>query len=443
VGWGMSAKSPYEATLDDLPDEWGEVPIVELGKVLSGSTPSRDVPTYWGGDIPWVTPGELTGLRSKYISQTIEAITPDGLNGSGANLLPQNSLLITTRATLGSRAINTRPMATNQGFKSIVFKNPTDANYYYHWAEKLVPELTRRASGTTFLEISGSQFCQIRVPNPPESERVKIAQILDTLDTQIRQTEALIAKLERIKQGLLTDLLTRGIDQNGQLRPTPDQAPHLYKDSRLGRIPREWGESIVGSEFEIQLGKMLDAEKNAGELKPYLGNKAVQWEHINLSELSEIRLTTSDKDRFRLQSGDLLVCEGGEVGRAALWEEQIEECYYQKALHRLRPINTFRPELMLQLLRFWSQRDVISNYTSQTSIAHLTKEKLAQVPLPVPPVTEQETIINVLNSHRHRIESEQKNLSALLSLKIGLMDDLLTGRVRVTPLLEEAQQRKA
>lgn len=271
-----------------------------------------------------------------------------------------------------------------------------------------------------------------------EGDQARIAQVIDTLDTALHETEAIIAKLEAVKQGLLHDLLTRGIDANGELRPPQSEAPHLYKQSPLGWIPKEWALSSIGDQFEIQLGKMLDGQKNSGVLKPYLGNKAVQWDRIDLGEIQQVRLSKSDLNRFRLQKGDLLVCEGGEVGRAAIWEDEIDECYYQKALHRLRPRHGFQPRLLLEVLRYLMSGDALSEYVSRTSIAHLTQEKLATVPLPTPKVDEQERMVIEILAAKQRQETEEHDLQKFKLLKSGLMDDLLTGRVRVTPLLEAA-----
>ncbi len=443
----MSAESGYEQLLKEIPADWDDVPIAQLGKVVSGSTPSRDVPGYWGGKIPWVTPGELTGLNSRQISQTNESITPQGLNGSGANLLPEGSLLITTRATLGARAINSVPMATNQGFKSIVFTNPVDTDYYYYWTEKLVPELRRRASGTTFLEISGSQFSQIRVPSPPEHERVKIAQILDTLDTQIRQTEALIAKLEYIKQGLLTDLLTRGIDQSGQLRPTPEQAPHLYKDSPLGRIPRQWSVAPLGSLSEIVSGVTLGGTSPglSARLVPYLRVANVQDGFLDLSEIKYIRVTTADAEKYRLKEGDVLMNEGGDydkLGRGTVWRNEIADCIHQNHVFRVRPNANV---LLSDYLAAYSASPGGKNYflrasKQSTNLASINSTQLKAFPIPLAPLSEQRTIMSLLSGMGARIDSESLSLRKLLTKKSGLMDDLLTGRVRVTPLLDTAGQ---
>ncbi|MDP1896026.1 MAG: hypothetical protein Q8K87_18115, partial [Hydrogenophaga sp.] len=96
-----------------------------------------------------------------------------------------------------------------------------------------------------------------------------------------------------------------------------------FQPSEIGPIPRDWTLSTVGAEFNVQLGKMLDAERNVGIEKPYLGNKAVQWGRVEVSETQTMRMSRADLEKFRLQSGDLLVCEGGEVGRAAIWDAPL------------------------------------------------------------------------------------------------------------------------
>jgi type I restriction enzyme S subunit len=436
----MSAESRYESMLEGLPTDWGTVPIAELGKVVSGSTPSRDVPAYWGGKIPWVTPGELTGLNSKHISQTNESITSQGLSGSGANLLPEGSLLVTTRATLGARAINSVPMATNQGFKSIVFRNPGEADYYYYWTEKLVPELTRRASGTTFLEISGSQFSQIRVPNPPQPERVKITQILDTLDTQIRQTEALIAKLERIKQGLLTDLLTRGIDQDGQLRPTPGQAPHLYKDSPLGQIPREWAireMREVADVVDPQPDHRTPPETDGGV--PYIGIGDFDWAgNIDTSACRKVIWSAYDKQkaRFAIRAEDIIFGKIGTIGLpkklpAGIFALSANVLLIQPKGQRSFIFHFLNSEGLI------TQVKEITNTTSQPALGIETMRKLL---VPDPAEQVKSRIAEVIDAHESVLKAEVLSLNQLSQQKAGLMDDLLTGRVRVTPLLDTAEQ---
>ena len=205
-----------------------------------------------------------------------------------------------------------------------------------------------------------------------------------------------------------------------------------YKQSEVGEIPEDWAISTVGVEFSIQLGKMLDTEKNAGVPKPFLGNRAVQWGRIDLTAIGEIKLTPSDLQRLRLQEGDLLVCEGGEIGRAAVWQQPIEECYYQKALHRLRPLRGYNVQLMLNILQRLTSTGFLLNFVTQTSIAHLPKDKFETVPIPVPSTkAEQEAIAEALSDAEALIESLEQLLTKKRQIKKGAMQELLTGKKRL------------
>jgi type I restriction enzyme S subunit len=207
--------------------------------------------------------------------------------------------------------------------------------------------------------------------------------------------------------------------------------PPGYKQTEVGVIPEEWEVSSVGREFEIKLGKMLDAEKNVGTPKPYLGNRAVQWDQIDISNLPTVPMTRADIERFRLRKGDLLVCEGGEVGRAAIWEGQLGECYYQKALHRLRPLRGFNSQVMAALLRQWADKGLLANYVTQTSIAHLPREKFMEMPMPVPPLPEQRAIATALSDVDALLAALDRLIAKQRDLKQAAMQQLLTGQTRL------------
>lgn len=153
-----------------------------------------------------------------------------------------------------------------------------------------------------------------------------------------------------------------------------------------------------GEIFEIQLGKMLDEKKNVGEPRLYLANRDVQWGRCDVSALGSMRFTESDRARFRLRKGDLLVCEGGEVGRTAVWNDEIAECYYQKAIHRLRPLCDVESRYILHYMRWAADQRLFGKLTSSTSIAHLTKTKLAKFSIPLPPLAEQKRIAAILDA---------------------------------------------
>ena len=196
-------------------------------------------------------------------------------------------------------------------------------------------------------------------------------------------------------------------------------------------LPDGWTLSTVGAEFDVQLGKMLDRAKNTGISKPYLGNRSVQWGQILTEELDRMRMSSEDMQRYRLERGDLLVCEGGEVGRSAIWDAPIPECYYQKALHRLRTRDGYEPKLMMAFLGYWASTDAFSGIVTQTSIAHLTKEKLEAIPLPVPPGEEQVAITSALSDFDTLLDALDALIEKKRGLKAGAMQRLLTGRQRL------------
>jgi type I restriction enzyme, S subunit len=199
----------------------------------------------------------------------------------------------------------------------------------------------------------------------------------------------------------------------------------------VGVIPEDWSVSSVGKEFTVQLGKMLDAAKNVGTLKPYIGNRAVQWGRVELDAIATVPMTQSDLQRFRLRAGDLLVCEGGEIGRAAIWKEPISECYYQKALHRLRAKRGYDAPLLRYLLELWASSGYLANHVTQTSIAHLPKDKLEVVPIPLPPLPEQRAIAGALSDVDELIGALDRLIAKKRAIKQATMQQLLTGKTRL------------
>lgn len=429
----------YEAFLRQLPADWEQKEITQVGAVVGGGTPSRAVPSFWRGSIPWVTPGEVSGEAAKLLHDTNDHISASGLAGSGANLLPAGSLLVTTRATLGARAINAVPMATNQGFKSIVFKKPEEASYYYHLFEKVKPELVRRASGTTFLEISGAEFGSIKVPSPSPAEKLKISQLLDTFDTAIHQTKAIVEKLKQVKQGLLHDLLTRGVDGNGELRPSYQDAPHLYQDSKLGLIPRDW---TVGS-LSANCSEVVDCPHSTPVFTD-TGVLVARTMHIKDGVFLEGQASrVSEKQyrervaRFTPEPGDVIFTREAPVGEAFVIPAGMKICLGQRVM-LLRPrLNVLSANFLLAQIYSGAVHERIGSLTSGTTNPHLNVAEVRDFMIPIPPYVEQIKIGERISAVSNRLSKEVFELAKLKLQKSGLMDDLLTGRVRVTPLLAQ------
>jgi type I restriction enzyme S subunit len=256
---------------------------------------------------------------------------------------------------------------------------------------------SRLANGSTRYGLSSAAIDSVKIPLAPLVEQRQIATVLSTLDKAIEKTESLIAKYQQIKAGLMHDLFTRGVTPDGKLRPPREQAPELYQETLIGWIPKEWATERIGHLFNIQLGKMLSKASKTGRwTAAYLGNKNVQWDKIDLNSLEEMDFLPAEREKFSLVPGDLLVCEGGDVGRTAIWNGEMAGCYYQKAIHRLRPKDgRISPRYALRYMRYAKGQGLLSDFTSQTSIAHLTQEQLSKVRITVPPRKEQAAIYSL------------------------------------------------
>lgn len=204
-----------------------------------------------------------------------------------------------------------------------------------------------------------------------------------------------------------------------------------------GDVPQGWSVSSVGEQFSIQLGKMLDASKNIGVPKLYLGNRSVRWGQVDLDGMATVPMSPSDIRKYRLKRGDLLVCEGGEIGRSAIWDAPLPECYFQKALHRLRPVGDYNSYVMMSFLRLWASTGNLANYVTQTSIAHLPKEKLELIPLLVPPPAEQRAIAEVLSDVDMLLAAMESLIVKKRAIKHATMQQTLTGRIRLPSFDED------
>ena len=190
---------------------WPVVRLDECSQIVSGATPSTSVREYWDGDIPWVTPKDLSELTTATISDTPRKLTAAGLAASSASLLPPGSVLFSSRAPIGHVAINTVAMATNQGFKSFV-PNPDriHAPYLYWWLQANRTYLQGLGNGATFKEVSKAVVSRIEIPVPPISEQRRIAAILDQADALRVKRRATLEHIDRLRRSIFDEMFGRG-----------------------------------------------------------------------------------------------------------------------------------------------------------------------------------------------------------------------------------------
>ena len=196
----------------NIPLDWKMTRLDEAAEIVGGSTPSRADLDYWGGATPWVIPWpELTALTGRYLTTSREAITDKGLKAAGLKVIPAGSVLMTSRATIGSTAINTVPVTTNQGFQNLVPKPGCHSLWLYYCISSMQNELRRRASGSTFLEISGDSVRNLPVLLPRLDEQQAIADALDSVDTRMEEARTERGALELLKASTTEALLTGSV----------------------------------------------------------------------------------------------------------------------------------------------------------------------------------------------------------------------------------------
>ncbi|MCX7111420.1 MAG: restriction endonuclease subunit S [Proteobacteria bacterium] len=421
---------------------WHNLPLGNLAEITSGGTPSRDVAEYWGGDIPWVTPTDITACRTNYLFDTADRITKKGLLNSPAKVLPVGTILFTSRATVGISKIAGVPVCTNQGFKCLSPLHNVDGKFLFYQVQRIKCAFERFAAGSTFLEINKKDTARVLIPHPvdPNAQK-KIAAILTSIDTAIEKTEALIEKYQQIKAGLMQDLFTRGVLPNGQLRPPREQAPELYQQTAIGWIPKEW-ETIP---LEASGVAIIDGDR--GENYPQ------GHELLNDGFCLFLSATNVTRDGFKfestqfisaakhallgtgsLQRGDIVITTRGTVGNIAYFDNVVpfEAVRINSGMVILRSTQEgLNTSFLYSALKNYVFIREYMRVVSGSAQPQLPIKDFKRFNILIPSLSEQELIVERANSADDILRQERKKAEKLRSQKLGLMQDLLTGKVPV------------
>ena len=192
--------------LEGFSGEWKEVRLGEVAIIIGGGTPNTGISDYWNGNIPWFTPSEIG--KNKYVNISEKTISEKGLNDSSAKLLPKGTILFTSRATIGAKAILKTEATTNQGFQSLVVTDGNNNEFIYYYLDIILNEIKQKASGSTFPEVSAESIRKIKVVIPNLEEQTAIASVLVDADKEIELANKKLARLQEEKRGLMQVLLT-------------------------------------------------------------------------------------------------------------------------------------------------------------------------------------------------------------------------------------------
>jgi type I restriction enzyme S subunit len=430
----------------EVPAHWDVWKLAHaFSEIGSGTTPKSDNPSFYDdGDIPWLNTGDL---NDGALFDCAKRVTPLALSAhSSLKCYANNSLAIAMYgATIGKLAMLRFATTVNQACCVFGQSEQVITVFLFYWFLGFRQQIISLATGGGQPNISQEILRNLRMACPGVEEQTAIAEFLDRetgkIDALIAAQEKLITLLAEKRQATISHAVTRGLN--------PD-AP--VKDSGvawLGEVPVHWRVPPLYLRYSSELGKMLDTSRITGKhLTPYLRNVDVQWDKIAFDELPSMDIESSERDRYTVENGDLLVCEGGEVGRAAVVSGLNEVVGYQKALHRLRAIAADEHPRYMFYTFCWAAKAGIFNAQGQATIAHLTGEQLRKYRFPKPPHCEQQAIASFLDAEMYKLgalKTETERAIALLQeRRSALIAAAVTGQIDVrSAVLQQGEQEEA
>lgn len=400
--------------------------------VASGTTPKSDGDLYYGGENLWVTTGEL---REVIITDTQKKITDQArLDMPTLRLHPEGSVAIAMYgATIGRLGIFGKAATTNQACCVLPPSNIIHNKYIFYWLLATRQEIINLSSGGGQPNVNQEKIASLKVSAPDYKLQQTIANFLDhetaKIDTLIEKQQQLIALLKEKRQAVISHAVTKGLNPNARMKDSGVEW--------LGEVPEHWSVAKLSYRYEVQLGKMLDERKITGNyLGAYLRNIDVQWDSINTDDLPQMDFHPEEHERYSVKKNDLIVCEGGEIGRSAIWEND-EPCFYQKALHRLRPTNAQEDltRFMFYLLFNAVHQERFISGAGKSTIAHLPAETFRQFRFPFPPRKEQVQISKFLDDQKIKFDLLEMNgtqqIVFLQERRTALISAAVTGKIDV------------
>jgi len=358
---------------------------------------------------------DLSKQGGKYIKKGSRSISKKGLAGSSAEKIPTDSIIMSSRAPIGYLAINKQIITTNQGCKSFVCGGEIDVEYLYYYLAHHMDEVKRLGSGSTFTEVGKKQLENLNIKYPSVSAQKKIASILSTTDGEIRKTDQIIQKTEVLKQGLMNELLTKGIGHK------------KFKKTKLGEIPEGWEAVAVGQLCDCIVPGRNKPKSFSGNI-PWITTPNIKDSRIdyksNINFVSKEELIECGNKKIPINSV-IMTCVG-EFGIIAVVDQEIS---INQQLHAFLPSNQVTPTFLR--LSLVSQKEQMYNLATKTSVPYLNKSNCNSILIAKPPIAEQEVVAKIICSIEDKVLANKKMLNQLIGKKNGLMHDIFSQKVRV------------
>jgi type I restriction enzyme S subunit len=408
-----------------VPEGWKPCELGSLAsKIEGGGTPSRNEPLFWGGNIPWATVKDLKGVR---LSVTQEYISQLGLDKSASKLIPANTLIIASRMAVGKAVVFDKSVSINQDLKAFYPKPSIETEYLLHWYLSKAEIIENMGTGSTVKGIKLDDIKTLPIDLPPLPEQQKIAAILTSVDEVIEKTQAQINKLKDLKTGMMQELLTRGVGVDGK--------PHTeFKDSPVGRIPKGW--AVV---------KLSDTGKWKGGGTPSKSNKnywsgSIPWvspKDMKLDLISRTKdLITEDaikgsSTNLITKNSLLMVVRSGILQHTLPVAIAACDLTINQDMKALSVSKGYCVNFIFYYLQAHNHTVLRATLKAGNTVESIDFNEFGKYLIPSPSLEEQVRISDVIASISNKIKVKEYKLSSLKNTKKALMQDLLTGKVRV------------
>ncbi|MGY0611250.1 restriction endonuclease subunit S [Luteimonas sp. A501] len=425
--------------IGSVPAHWQVQPLKRGYAVVGGSTPKSDVPAYWNGDIDWVTPADLSRLSGFEIRGSLRRITEVGLESCGTSLVPPGSLILSTRAPIGSLGLAISHVCTNQGCKALVPQADQRSRFVAYALSIAGTALNVRGKGTTFLELSRDELGNFPLALPEASEQDAVIAFLDRetarIDALIAEQEKLLALLAEKRQATISHAVTRSLDPNVPM-----------KDSGiawLGEVPAHWAVKRLRLVAAVQTGiaKGKDMADKSTIRVPYLRVANVQDGYLALSDIAEIDIEPEQLTRYRLKPGDVLMNEGGDfdkLGRGAIWNGEVENCIHQNHVFAVRPHGASPEWLTLVIGSAYAQFYFKGRSKQSTNLASISSTNVMELPVVLPTAEERGVIVEFVRDSVAGIEAltaaARRAVDTLRERRNAMICAVVTGQVDVRGL---------
>ena len=392
-----------------IPQDWEHKVLGDLASIYSGGTPNRKIDGYWGGDIPWVT---TTLINGKLIEHANEFITHKGLEGSSAKWCRTGTILMAMYGqgkTRGKVAVLGFDTTINQACAAIELKESITSNYVFHTLKSMYEEIRELSNSGGQENLSSGIIKNIRIPYPPKKEQTAIANALSDTDVLLSELEKLIAKKQAIKTATMQQLLT-GRTRLPQFANHPDGSKKGYKQSELGEIPEDWESLPLGSLCVLKSGLSITS-KDISESDFYrcYGGNGLRGYTSNFTHEGEFVLI----GRQGALCGNIQYVTGKFFA-----SEHALVCAPTKSVNA-------------KWLAIYLERMNLNQYSESSAQPGLSAEKLRVLGLIAPYLEEQTTIATILSDMDEEIQALEQRLNKTRQIKQGMMQQLLTGKVRL------------